>query len=143
MSVGAFTDKKHQPTDAEITEAIGPRFPLYEELAGALRARYAAEEDFHFLYGKNYGWARRFRVKAKMLANLYPAQGCFKAQVNLSPQAVDEALAMDLGENARRAIAAAHPYPEGRWLFIAVESEGDVRDALRLLELRARDERIR
>jgi len=42
----------------------------------------------------------------------------------------------------QRAIARATPYPEGRWLFVPVESEQDLQDVQRLLVLRAEDKRL-
>lgn len=142
MSVGVFTDRKQQPADTDIRQAIGPSLPLWDALLGFIRDRYAAQEDFAFLYGKKYGWAWRFRMKGQLLASLYPAQGRYVAQVNLSPAAVERAQSMALGENVQQAIARAHPYPEGRWLFIAVESEQDVQDVQRLLALRVETKRL-
>ena len=142
MSVGVFADKRQQPDDAAIRQAIGPNLPLWDALIGFIREAYPAQEDFTFLYGKNYGWARRFRMKGQLLTSLYPAQGRCVAQVNLSPDAIETAQGMGLGDNAQQAIARAHPYPEGRWLFIAVESEQDVQDVQRLLALRVETKRL-
>ena len=142
MSVGVFTDKKHQPTDDEVLAAIGSRLPLWQELVRHIRAEYPAEEDFRFLYGKSYGWALRFRIKGQLLTSLYPTQGGFTAQVNLGPAAVEQAQGMKLGENVQQAIARAHPYPEGRWLFIPVESEQDLQNMVRLLALRVETKRL-
>ncbi len=143
MSIGLFTDKKHQPADAEVLEAIGARLPLWQDLAHFIRETYPAEEDFKFLYGKTYGWALRFRIKGQVLTSLYPTQGGFTAQVNLSPEAVEQAQSMRLGQAGRQAIERANPYPEGRWLFIPVESEEDVQDVQRLLALRVEAKRLR
>jgi Protein of unknown function (DUF3788) len=137
MSVGVFTERRNRPADDDIRQAIGARLPLWEALIRFVREKYPVQEDFTFLYGKNYGWAWRFRIKGQLLTSLYPAQGRFVAQVNLSPAAVETALGMKLGENVHQAIARAHPYPEGRWLFVSVESEKDLEDVQRLLALRA------
>ncbi len=142
MGIGLFTDKGHQPTEAQVIEAIGPQLPLWHALAGFVREQYPVQEDFKYLYGKNYGWALRFRVKGKLLVSLYPTQGGFTAQVNLSSDAVEEAQRMKLSKNVRQAIERAHPYPEGRWLFIPIESENDVRDIQRLLALRVDAKRL-
>ena len=142
MSVGIFTERKHQPTDAEIDQAIGPKLPLWRALIRFIQDKYPVEADFRFLYGKNYGWAWRYRIKGQLLTSLYPAQGCFKAQLNLSPEAVEAAQGMSLGENALQAIERAHPYPEGRWVFIPVESKQDVQDVQRLLALRVDTKRL-
>ncbi len=142
MSIGLFTDKSRQPADAEVREAIGARLPLWQDLVRFIRETYPAQEDFKFLYGKTYGWALRFRVKGQVLTSLYPTQGGFTAQVNLSPEAVEQAQSEGLGRNVQRAIERANPYPEGRWLFVPVESEADVRDVQRLLALRAQMKRL-
>jgi hypothetical protein len=142
MSFGVFTDKKHHPSEVEVVEAIGPLHPIWQELVCFVRAKYPVQEDFKFMYGKNYGWALRFRIKTQLLVNLYPVKGCFTAQVNLSPEAVEKALAMNLGQNAQQAIARAHPYPEGRWVFTPVESAKDAQDIQSLLALRVEAKRL-
>jgi hypothetical protein len=142
MSIGLFTDKGSQPTDAQVLEAIGPKLPLWHALVHFVREQYPIQEDFKFLYGKNYGWALRFRIKGKLLVSLYPAQGGFTAQVNLSSDAIEKAQSMKLSKNVQQAIARAHPYPEGRWLFISVESEKDLRDIQRLVAMRVDEKRL-
>ena len=136
MPAGAFVEKKVQPTEEEINQAMGSSLPIWLALAGDIRQAYPVQEDFKFMYGNNYGWALRFRIKGKLLVNLYPNRGFFSAQVNLSPEAVERALGMGLGSHAHEAITNAHPYPEGRWVFIPVDSEADRQDILRLLRLR-------
>jgi hypothetical protein len=142
MSVGVFVEKKQQPAEAEIQLAIGSKFPIWLELIRFIREKYPVEADFRFLYGKNYGWGWRFRVKKQLLTSLYPRQEGFAAQVNLSPAAVEQAQQMRLGQNVQQAIERAIPYPEGRWLFITVESEADMRDIQALLALRAATKRL-
>ena len=137
MPAGVFTDKKIQPSTDEIQHSMGASLPIWQVLVANIRETYSVLEDFKFLYGKNYGWALRFRIKGKLLVNLYPNRDCFTAQINLSPDAVERTLGMGLGCHAHEAIASAHPYPEGRWVFIPVDSEADRQDILRLLRLRA------
>lgn len=136
MVIGVFTDKTCRPSEAEIEAMIGPCLPLWRDLISFIRATYPADEDFTFLYGKKYGWALRFRLKGKLLLSLYPAEKRFIAQINLRPAAVEQAQQLTLGANACAAISRATPYPEGRWLFIPVESGSDAADIRRLLSLR-------
>lgn len=142
MSYGAFTDKKHQPTEAEIQAAIGSQLSAWQELIRFIRENYPADEDFKFLYGKQYGWALRFRIRGQLLTSLYPADEGFTVQINLSPAAVEQTQGMKLGDNVQGAIARATPYPEGRWLFIPVRSADEVRDIQRLLALRVETKRL-
>jgi hypothetical protein len=137
MSIGLFTDKSQQPTDAEIAEAIGARLPIWQQLIDFIRDNYPVQQDFNFLYGKNYGCAWRFRIRDRLLTSLYPGSGGFTAQVILSPQAIEQARGLKLGNNVQQAIARAKPYPEGRWLFIPVDTEQDLEDIRQLLTLRA------
>jgi hypothetical protein len=84
----------------------------------------------------------RFRIKGQVLINLYPAKDGFVAQVNLSEAAVQQALSGGLRQHAKQAIAAAHPYPEGRWLFVRVDSVEDALDIQRLLAVRVEEKRL-
>ena len=92
--------------------------------SGSSASNYPSDEDFRFLYGKQYGWALRFRIRGQLLTSLYPAVEGFTVQINLSPAAVEQAQQMNLGANVQGAIARATPYPEGRWLFIPVGPGG-------------------
>jgi hypothetical protein len=141
MSIGLFTDKRHNPTEAEILEAIGSRLSIWQELTRFIREKYSVQEEFKFLYGDRYGWGLRFSTKGKLLTSLYPVQGGFTAQIILRPEAVKKAQGMNMGRNVRKAIARAKPWPEGRWLFIQVESGKDFRDIQQLLALRVEPRR--
>lgn len=136
MSIGIFTDKKHKPSAEEIRAAVGSKQAAWEDLSQFARQNYADQEELKFLYGKNYGWALRFLSRGKMVINLYPADGSFTAQINLPEFAVQKALGMDIGAHVRQVLETAHPYPEGRWLFIPVQTERDLADVKRLLALR-------
>jgi hypothetical protein len=142
MGIGLFTDKSNQPTDAQVRAAVGAKLPLWQELIRAIRERYSVQEDFKFLYGKKYGWALRFRVKSQLLVSLFPTQGGFITQVNLNPDAIEKALALGMSKNVQQAIARAHPYPEGRWLFIPIDTEEDLSDVQQLVEMRAYTKRL-
>ena len=136
MSIGCFTDKGNHPTEAQILEAVGSRLPLWNELICYIRQSYPVQEDFKFLYGKTYGWALRFRIHGQLLVSLFPTQGGFTTQVNLSSEAIEKALRMKMSKNVQQAIAHANPYPEGRWLFIPIETEKDFADVKRLVAMR-------
>jgi hypothetical protein len=142
MPYSVFIDKKHQPSEDEIFTALGPMLSTWQALIHFIRENYPVEEDFKFMYRKNYGWARRFRIRGQLLTNLYPKEGGFTVQINLTPAAVEQALQMELGANAHEAIARAHPYPEGRWVFIPVGLTDDIRDIHTVLALRAKTKRL-
>ena len=84
MSVGVFTDKGHAPTAEQISESIGSRRAAWEDIVQVIRESYSHQEDWRF-YGKNYGWALRFRKGGKTLVSLYPAEGSFTVQLIFRP----------------------------------------------------------
>ncbi len=136
MSHSAFADKRHEPTAAEILHVLGPAAGAWAAFSQHLRESYRVQEDLKFMYGQKYGWALRYRRQGRLLTALYPASGAFVVQVILGGAGLEQAQHSALGENARRAIEVAHPYPEGRWLFVRVESPTDGKDARTLVALK-------
>ncbi|KPL73333.1 hypothetical protein ADM99_03715 [Leptolinea tardivitalis] len=142
MSIGYFTDKKTEPADTDVRRVIGSRLSLWEKVINGIQSTYSPMEDFKFLYGSNYGWGRRFRLKGQLLTSLYPTEGGFTVQIILDPESIEAALNMNTGKNTRQAIEKATPYPEGRWLFIPVENQDDVKDIFDLLILRVKSKKL-
>ena len=70
-----------------------------------------------------------------------PSKEGSTAQVVLGPSLVDQALTLPLTATVREALEKAHPYPEGRWLFIAVATEDETADIERLVLLKQRPPR--
>ena len=136
MAIGIFTDKLHQPTMEEIAVAVGSKQQLWENLTSFIGDSYRLKSDFAF-YGKNYGWALRFRKGGKALLSLYPGQDSFTAQIIASQAQAEKALSSGLSKKASKIIEDAHPYPEGRWLFIKIESEQDLNDVKQLLMIKS------
>ena len=135
MSIGVFVDKASAPTMDQVFQAIGPRRSAWEELVRFIHERFSPQEEFKF-YGKNYGWAMRFRKSGKALASLYPADNGFTIQIILGAAEAQKARTLRLGKHVERIIDEAHAYPEGRWLFIPVKSVKDIKDVEQLLTLK-------
>ncbi len=136
MSIGAFTDKLYKPTDSEVVKTLGASYHRWLFLVEHLRGDLRPKEDFAFLYGKGYGWALRFRLKGKLLTSLFPNEGYFTVQVNLTKAHLYEAGRIHLHRNAQVAIEGATLYPEGKWTFTQVRTDGDLKDVIRLIELK-------
>lgn len=136
MAVGKFVDKRHQPTMREIFSSIGAKRRFWERLAEFLANNYRVKTDFAF-YGKNYGWALRFRKAGKALLSMYPGKGVFMVQIVLAATLAKETFDLQLGKNVGNVLKSARDFPEGRWLFIPIESERDIEDVEKLLALKA------
>mgnify|MGYP002153788772 CR=1 FL=1 len=132
MSVGIFVDKMHRPTMEEVSAVIGPKRQLWDSLTRFVVKTYQIQRDFAF-YGKNYGWAVRFRAGGKALLSMYPGKESFTVQIVLGQTVAEQAFSLNLGKDVRKVLEKAHRFPEGRWLFIKVESQRDLNDIQRLL----------
>ena len=58
-------------------------------------------------------------------------------QVILTDQEVARARALDLSERVRAPMEAAHPYPDGRWLFIPITSRRGAEEVKRILTMKS------
>ncbi len=135
MAVGVYTDKQHLPTNREIVAALGKASDHWRECIGFVEEQFHAKGDWRY-YGKNHGWALRFKKGGRALVSLYPSKGVFTAQMILSEGVVKKSRNLRLGPSSRAAIDRATPYPEGRWVFVAVGSKRDLRDVENLLLLK-------
>jgi len=136
MNIGIFLDEEHQPTRRQISAAIGSRRSLWQNLVQFITDNYRIKGDLTFC-GENYGWALRFRKGGKPLTTIYPARESFVAQIVIGPTQAGNAFGLDLGKRVRKALEDAHPYHDGRWLFIKVRSKRDLTDVQQLLMLKS------
>jgi hypothetical protein len=136
MSIGSFTDKQYRPTDKEVSKELGSSYPKWLAFSEYLRLLYKTKEDFRFLYGRTYGWGLRFQTKGKLLTALYPNRGFFIVQIILSHIQLSKTKGIGLHKNALAAIDAANPYPEGKWIFVPIKTDIDLKDAWHLLALK-------
>jgi hypothetical protein len=140
VSVGVFVDKAHQPLLEEVKKTLGGGASLWDDLIRFLREGCGCDGEFRF-YGKNYGWALRFRRWGWALCSMYPCNGFFTAQVVLSPRLVAQATELPLSAKVRGVLESTREYPEGRWLYLPVSSNDDVEDVQRLVSLKFRPKR--
>ena len=137
MSIGCFTDKEREPTPQEISNALGARQPLWQKLTQFILDNYQLSGDLSY-GGKNYGWNFWYRKSGKSLASLYPQQGHFVAQIVLGKDQVEQALGLKLGKNVKTTLEETPQLHDGRWLFIKVKTEKDVKDIQQLLQVKRR-----
>jgi hypothetical protein len=121
----------------EIFASIGSNKELWNNLERFVADNYRTKRDFAF-YGRNYGWALRFRKAGKALLSMYPGKGSFTVQIVLGATPAKKATSLKLGRNVRNVLENAHEFPEGRWLFIRVGSKRDLHDVQQLLLLKER-----
>jgi len=90
MSIRAFVDKQHPPTIEAMSVSVRSKRPLWERLTQFIEENYRVKRDFAF-YGKNYGWALKFRSGGRALAAFYPGTESFTVQIIVGQAQLEEA----------------------------------------------------
>ncbi len=133
---GAFLDRSAAPGRAELALALGDRLPLWDRIAAAIESTYGVAPEAWF-FGRESGWATRYRRSGKALVALLPALNALDAVVVVGPSVLPAALAIPLGPAVRAALEAAHDYPEGRWVRVEVTTEAAADDVVRLVAVKS------
>jgi len=131
-----FPDKDRPPTQAELLDAVGAARPRWLQLDGWARDTYGVEGE-PLYFGRDSGWCLRYRRSGKSLFTLIPRRDGMRALVVVGPSAWAGATGVDLSAATREAWDSAHPYPDGRWLWLDVTDDGVVADVERLVALKS------
>lgn len=118
-------------------EALGEGIATWDRLVAWMAATYGIDgEPIHF--GRDSGWSLRFRRSGRALLTLTPmADGSVRALVVIGPSAWEAVAGEQLSASVESAWAAAHPYPDGRWLWLPLADEAVVADVERLVALKS------
>jgi hypothetical protein len=131
-----FSDKDRPPTQAELLDAVGAARHRWLRLDAWARDTFGVEGELLY-FGRDSGWCVRYRRSGKALFTLIPRDGSFGALVVIGPSAWENAATVELSPATRAAWDAAHPYPDGRWLWLDVTTEQVAADVERLVALKS------
>ncbi len=138
MTMGYFTNHRHQPSPEEIRLTLGSRYPLWERLTRFIETNYQIAGQFSTWGPSNLGWGLRYRRKGRALLALYPQKEMIMAQVVLGKAQAEQALRLKLGEKVSKMLRVAPQLRDGRWLSIPVLNETDAEDVEQLLLVKMR-----
>jgi len=136
MSKGIFIDKNDKPTENEVFAAISSAKPSWDDLISFIEINYKIEGEFKF-YGKNFGWALRYRKSGKVLISIYPGKDEFMVQIILNGKEVENALQLDITPETRKIIIEKPPIREGKWIYLKVTPNMNLMDIKNLILVRS------
>ncbi len=136
MALSVFADRSHQPDDEEVARVLASTAALWNELRAAIAARFGPVSETWGCSGKSTGWGLRVAGPKRTVLYLTPQDGSFLASFALGERAVGAARDAGLSATVLDAIDAAPRYAEGRGVRLAVRSAGDVREIVRLAEVK-------
>jgi hypothetical protein len=132
MTDAAFLDREVPPSPGDLEGALGAAAPAWHSLVGWLEAA-GATPTWRWGSAKS-GWELRCARAGRPFTTLLPRRTRFTAQVVVGPTIAAEVAALPLLPATRVAFDSAHPYPDGRWLFLEISDASGVADVERILE---------
>ena len=136
MNAAPFPDKAAPPAREAVLAALGTSRDRWIRLEDFARRTYGLDGEAIF-FGADSGWCVRYRRSGRALFTLLPRDGGFGALVVVGPSAWVAAADAELSESTRAKWDAAHPYPDGRWLWLDVVDDVAVSDIERLVKLKS------
>ncbi|UCH78644.1 MAG: DUF3788 domain-containing protein [Candidatus Coatesbacteria bacterium] len=135
MAEVVFTAEENAPGGEDLDAALGRSRAAWRRLRQFLAESYDLDGEWAY-YGRKSGWVLRYRKGGKALTTLSPYKGYFTVQIVLGRADHEAAREATLGASTREAIAAAHPYHDGRWLFLPINKVKDLEDVYTLLRVK-------
>ncbi|MCE1164217.1 MAG: DUF3788 domain-containing protein [Bacteroidetes bacterium] len=136
MDISIFTDKKTKPDEASLKAALGRTFRLWVELENYVLSKYpAAVKEWNFP-GEKYGWSYKLKDKKRTIVYLLPRGGFFKAAFVFGEKAFVDIIESGIGRKIKEELKAACPYAEGRGIRIDIKNPADLKDTLKLVDIK-------
>ena len=126
MSPNAFIGKTEQPTDGELTAALGPARATWDQLLADLAQEYGANVQEWSSYSPTAGWSLREKRKARTIVWLGPRAGSVIAAFILGDKAMRAARAGKLPQRIVKIMEEAPKYPEGTGVRITLKTPKDL-----------------
>ena len=132
MAPNAFIGKTKQPTDVELTAALGPARATWDQLLADLAREHGVNVHEWNSYSPKAGWSLRVKRKARTIVWLGPRTGSFIAAFTIGDKAMQAARAGKLPQRIVKIMNAAPKYPEGTGVRIALKTPKDLAGVLAL-----------
>lgn len=126
MLTNAFVDRKAEPTEEALSNALGPARALWDQLLAELSTNRSIDKREWSSYSSKAGWALKLKRGERTILYLSPCEHCFRASFALGDKAVKAALASGLPADVVKIIRQAKRYAEGTAVRIDVKTAKDL-----------------
>jgi hypothetical protein len=120
MSLSAFIEKTHPPSDDDLRAVLGKAYAPWRKLIALVSARIDPLTEVWGFTSASNGWGLRLRHKERVILYMAPQQGQFLVSLALGEKAVAAARDARLSATVLKAIEEAPRYAEGRGFRVAV-----------------------
>lgn len=126
MSTNAFIGRTKQPTDAELSDALGASKPVWDRLLADLDREHGVSVREWTCHSPKWGWSLRVKRKERTIVWLSPSRRSFQAGFILGDRAMAAAKLVRLPKRVVDAMKSAPKYPEGTGVRLEVKSPRDL-----------------
>ena len=136
MIENAFIGKVSSPTEAELTDQLGPARSTWDDLVARLASDCNVVVQEWNSYSAKAGWALRFKVKKRNILYLSPCHGSFGTTLILGDRAVAAVRQSKLPRKIVRMVEEGKRYPEGTPVRFEKTSARDVEAIVKLAAIK-------
>lgn len=126
MSLSAFCDKTHQPTDPEVSDVLGDVYAVWNQLIASISEKFSPVVAEWGCSSVKTGWGLRLKGEKRTIMYMAPCRGFFLASFALGEKAVKMAHESGLPSTVLAVIDAAPKYAEGRGVRLQVRCAEDL-----------------
>lgn len=120
MTLSAFSEKAHPPTDDALRLVLGKAYGPWLELLALVADRIGPVTQVWGFTSASTGWGLRVRHKERVILYMTPQPNQFLVSFALGERAVAAARAARLSASVRKAIEDAPRYAEGRGVRLEI-----------------------
>ena len=133
----AFLGSPKQPSEVEVTAALGPTAKLWNEfIEWMAKDEGVAGQEWKGICANKYGWSLRLKQKSRNIVYLGPCRGAFRVAFALGDKAVAAARQSDLPQGIIKIINEARRYAEGTGVRIEIKKPKDIEIAKKLVAIK-------
>lgn len=131
-------DPAQAPDSDGLKAFLGDAYPFWMEIHRLIDRTYPGVFQPEWLFaGKTHGWCLRFK-RTRPLCTLVPEEGRLMALIVLGARerAAAEDLLPQLSEPFKHEFRHATTYPDGKWMFVALDGERALQDFEKLMAIK-------
>ncbi|MFH1734156.1 MAG: DUF3788 family protein [bacterium] len=126
MALSYFDDKEHQPTEDDLTSALGETKPLWDGIAAYCTEKFAPLTIDWKFFGAKWGWSCKLVQKKRVILYLTHADGFYYTGFVLGDKALNALRRSELPANVLDVINSAPKYGEGTGFRLEIRTKQDL-----------------
>lgn len=126
MSDNAFIGKMDQPSEAELTAALGPAKEVWDRLLAGLAEEHGVDIREWKCHSPKWGWVLRVKLKKRTIVWLSPCPDCIEVLFIFGARAMAVLQQCELPKRIVKALSEAPKYPEGTGLRLKVNRPREI-----------------